>query len=51
MSAGLIAFVIVLVAFIFAGIDLVRERAQSLTTWAVFLLALAWIIERNFGHG
>jgi hypothetical protein len=51
MSADLIGFVLILVAFIFAGIDLVKERAQSLTTWAAFLLALALIIERNFGHG
>ena len=48
---SIVVTALILIALILAGIDLIRTRAESLTTWAVFLVAFALLITRNFRIG
>ncbi len=41
-----IYLVLIAVALILAGVDLMRSKAQSLTAWGVLLIAAALIFER-----
>lgn len=43
----MLVIVLALVAAILAAIDLIRTRLESPTTWAVLLLAIALVLERD----
>ena len=43
---SLVVTALIIVALIFAGIELFRSKAGSLEAWAIFLIALVLVIGR-----
>jgi len=46
MSDFVIVLVLVLLAALLAGVELVRSKAQDMNAWAILVLALAILVDK-----
>jgi|RhiMethySRZTD1v2_1073278.scaffolds.fasta_scaffold578470_2 hypothetical protein len=46
MSDFVIVLVLVLLAALLAGVELVRSKAQDMNAWAILVLALAVLVDK-----